>query len=184
MIDNKKLSDIYDRHSRELFVYICGFVRVPETAEDILHDAFVRLMRYSEKYPLDDTNIRAFLYRISRNLCVDHARKSRSVSASPIDETVRSEEAGVPEELERQELVRTVQELVDRKDTLTRSVYLMRTELDMQYRDIAENLGISERTAKRKMSSMLEYLADSLEKSGFRILIFVLLALCALIFVL
>ncbi len=184
MIDNKKLSDIYDRHSRELFIYICGFVRVPETAEDILHDAFVRLMRYSEKYPLDEANLRAFLYRIARNLCVDHARKMRAARMTTIDESIRSGGMGVPEELEQRDLIRIVEELVERKDALTRSVYLMRTELDMQYREIADNLGISERTAKRKMRSMLEYLADSLEKSGFRILIFVLLALCALIIVL
>lgn len=184
MIDNKKLSDIYDRHSRELFIYICGFVKIPETAEDILHDAFVRLMRYSEKYPLDETNIRAFLYRISRNLCIDHARKGHELRVTPIDETIRSGGMSVPEELERRELAGAVRELVDGQDALTRSVFLMRTELDMPYRDIAENLGISERTAKRKMSSMLEYLADSLEKSGFKILIFILLALCALIFVL
>ena len=183
MIDNKTLSDIYDRHHHELFVYICGFTRAPETAEDYLHDAFVRLIRYSQKYPLDPTNIRAFLYRTARNICIDHARRSRKLKISPLEENLKSGGSDPQEDLELRELHGTVSSLVDASDQVSRSVYLMRTELDMPYREIAEALNISERTAKRKMSSMLEYLADALEKAGFRLSMLILLALLAILFV-
>jgi len=184
MIDNKTLSDIYDRHHHELFVYICGFTRMPEAAEDLLHDAFVRLIDYSRKYPLDEKNIRAFLYTTARNLCIDHARRNRKLDVSPLPENLESGGSAPQDELELRELRLKVQSLVDGRDPVSRSVYLMRTELEMPYQEIAEALGISERTAKRKMSSILEYLADSLEKSGFKLLILVLLALLAVLIVL
>ncbi len=183
MIDNKTLSDIYDRHHHELFVYICGFTRMPELAEDFLHDAFVRLIRYSQKYPLDPGNIRAFLYRTARNICIDHARRNRRLAISPLPENLESGAGAPQEDLELRELRSRVDSLVDARDPESRSVYLMRTELDMPYQEIAEALGISERTAKRKMRSMLEYLADSLEKSGFRLFMLFLLALLAVLIV-
>jgi RNA polymerase sigma factor (sigma-70 family) len=183
MIDNKTLSDIYDRHHHELYVYICGFTRLPEVAEDFLHDAFVRLIRYSQKYPLDPGNIRAFLYRTARNICIDHARRNRKLDISPLNDNLESAGTDPQEDAELRELRRTVNSLVDDRDQVSRSVYLMRTELEMPYQEIAEALGISERTAKRKMSSMLEYLAESLEKAGFKLFMLILLSLLAILIV-
>jgi RNA polymerase sigma factor (sigma-70 family) len=183
MIDGTTLGGLYDRHSRELFVYICGFTRDPQAAEDLLHDTFERLIRYSMKYPLDLGNIRAFLYRTARNLCIDRSRRRPEREASAISDNHPAAGGGPHEELERRELREQVRSLVDAKDPLTRSVYLMRTELDRPYEDIAEALGISVRTAKRKMQAMLEYLADALEKLGYTILLLILLALLAASFV-
>lgn len=180
MIDERTLSDIYKKHGRELLAYICGFVRGTETAEDILHDAFVRLIRYSQNHPFDENNIRAFLYKIARNLCIDYSRKSRKHQESSLVENV--EYAGSrtqQDDVEYNELKRRVDGLVDAKDPVSRSVYIMRTELSLPYEEIAENLGISERTAKRKMRNMLEYLAESLEKYGFKLLLLFFLALIA-----
>ncbi len=183
MIDNKLLSDIYDRHHHELFIYICGFTRMPELAEDFLHDAFVRLIRYSQKYPLDESNIRAFLYRTARNICIDHARRNRKLEMTVLADNTESPGTGPQEAVESKELRRTVDSLVDARDSESRSVYLMRTEMKMTYEEIAEALGISVRTTKREMQSMLVYLAESLEKAGFRLLVLFMLALLAILFV-
>ena len=81
------------------------------------------------------------------------------------------------EQVEYEELKQRVDRLVDEKDNVSRSVYIMRTELSLSYEEIAENLGISERTAKRKMRAILEYLANSLENSGFKLLFLFFMAL-------
>lgn len=181
MIDNNTLSDIYDKHARELFVYIFGFVRSRESAEDILHDAFVRLIRFSRDHPLDERNIRAFLYTISRNLCIDHVRKNRNKVESSLHDNIEyTGSRSAQEDIEYDDLKRRVAELVDARDPVSRSVYILRTELSLTYEEIAKNLGISERTAKRKMKSMLEYLAESLEKHGYKILLLIILAFMAI----
>jgi RNA polymerase sigma factor (sigma-70 family) len=179
MIDSTTLGGIYDRHSRELFVYICGFTRDPETAEDLLHDTFERLIRYSMKYTLDLGNVRAFLYRTARNLCIDRSRRRPERDATGLPDNLSSASRSPHDELVTRDLMERVRALVDGKDPLSRSVYLMRTELELPYADIADALGISVRTAKRKMQAMLEYLADSLQKYGYMILLLILLALLA-----
>lgn len=178
MTDERLLKEIYERYARELISYIYGFVRVRETAEDILHDAFVKLIKYSRDYSLDERNIRAFLYKTARNLCIDDSRKNRKKQESRLEENI--EYAGArddQESVEYKELRQYVDRLVDEKDPVSRSVYIMRTELSLPYEEIAKNLGISERTVKRKMRAMIEYLADSLEKSGFKLLFLFFMAL-------
>jgi RNA polymerase sigma factor (sigma-70 family) len=183
MIDSTTLGGIYDRHSHELFVYICGFTRNPDAAEDLLHDTFERLIRYSMKYPLDLGNIRAFLYRTARNICIDRARRRPERNAAALFDTIPSPDGGPDREFEARDIREKVGALVASKDHVSRSVFVMRTEMELPYAEIAVALGISERTAKRKMQAMLEFLADSLEKYGYMILLMILLAWMALSFV-
>ncbi|OHD65287.1 MAG: hypothetical protein A2176_15230 [Spirochaetes bacterium RBG_13_51_14] len=177
MIDDRTVSDIYQKHIKELLVYVCGFVKVKETAEDILHDAFVRLIQYSLKYPLDESNIRAFLYKTARNICIDYMRKNRKKHETPLHDNIEyTGSRSMHEDVEYNELKQRVAELIEKKDPISRSVYIMRIELSQTYEEIAKNLGISERTAIRKMKSMLEYLSETIEKHGFKIFFIILLA--------
>ena len=167
-MDQRTLTEIYDRHCRELLVYIRGFVKSPEQAEDLLHDVFVRLIQYSQDHDIDSSRVRALLYRISHNLCVDFLRQnSRSRTTSLDQVTAPDTSPSVESNIDRDELFRNIGELVSTRDHLSRSVFYMRTELEMTYAEIALNLGISERTAKRKMRAILHFLSGELEKTGF-----------------
>ena len=181
MIDDRTVSNLYDLHGRELLIYIYGFVRSRETAEDILHDAFIKLIRYSLNHPVDESNIRAFLYRISRNLCIDYSRKHQREHEASLHENIEYPGSdALQRDVEYNELRQKVDDLVAKKDPLSRSVYIMRNELSLTYEEIAKNLGISERTAIRKMKAMVEYLSESLEKYGFKLFLLILLAVIAL----
>ena len=70
MLTEKEISSIYDTYAQELYVYIRSFVH-DQGAEDVLHDCFERLMRYSLDNDVDMTTVRPFLYAIARNRCID-----------------------------------------------------------------------------------------------------------------
>lgn len=67
---------IYDEEHLALYAFIRGAVRDATIAEDILHDAFVRLIREvgEGRWP---TNIRPWLYRVAANLIVTAGRRRR-----------------------------------------------------------------------------------------------------------
>ncbi|MCL2488888.1 MAG: RNA polymerase sigma factor [Oscillospiraceae bacterium] len=71
--DRQAFAEIYDRMKTPLFTVICRIARDRETAEDILHDLFVKLYQS----PPDDTvgNPRAYIYKMARNLAVNSARR-------------------------------------------------------------------------------------------------------------
>ncbi|MCU0848979.1 MAG: RNA polymerase sigma factor [Spirochaetes bacterium] len=183
MIEKNKLSEIYDLYSREIYAYIAGYVCIRETAEDLLHDTFVRLINYTLSHDLDLSNIRAFMYKIARNLCIDHARKEKKTGADTIPDETPGRDFSTHGDMEYEELKGKIESLLEKMDEVSRSVFIMRTRLKIPFRDISESLGISERTAKRKMSDTLAYLSKSLVKAGFLLLLAFLMAFLAWIFV-
>ena len=75
MIDPDEITRLYDRHASELMAFIFAHVKSRETAEDLLHDTFINLMRFSHERTIDYSNLRALLYKIARNLSIDHLRR-------------------------------------------------------------------------------------------------------------
>jgi len=75
------------QHQAELRQHLLGYVGCGDTAEDLLHDTFVRIAQLTS---VDDiVNPRAFLYRVAGNLALDHLRREtrRQVwDAGPADE--------------------------------------------------------------------------------------------------
>ncbi len=69
------IAAIYDRHQQELFTFALRSCRDREAAEDLLHEAFVRLIVEVEAGRLPD-NVRAWLYRVTANLVASRGRRA------------------------------------------------------------------------------------------------------------
>jgi RNA polymerase sigma factor (sigma-70 family) len=167
MIDNIKISELYDALAKELIIYIYSFVRSRETAEDILHDAFIRLLNHAKNDKVADINLRAMLYTISRNICIDHLRKSKRSEETLLDENLTASGRELIDELSASELQEKINSFLEACDPVSRSVFIMKKELLLTYEEIAARLKISERTAKRKMKKVTEGLVSSLKESNF-----------------
>ena len=167
MISEKRLREIYGLYKKELFIYISRMVNSPETAEDILHDSFESLIRYSGKYPLEDVNLRSFLYKTAHNLTINLVKKEKRVTRLPVDDVMELKSPdNATADVELMELNGKIHELIDSLDPVSRSIFIMRKELKLDLVHIAENLDISERTVRRKLNGLLEYLAVELKKAG------------------
>ncbi|MBN1532895.1 MAG: sigma-70 family RNA polymerase sigma factor [Spirochaetes bacterium] len=167
MIERERLSEIYERFSGELFRYIYGFVKSRDTAEDLLHDVFVRFIGYSRERDVREEGIKALLYTISKNICIDHLRKTGRVRLEEFDEATlpqgpadEAADDGYAARAER------LHELVEAMDADSRSLYTMRVEMAMTYREIAERLSMSERTVKRRMAALVKSLMLALRSGG------------------
>lgn len=65
----------YDLHQRELYSFALRSSRDQEIAEDLVHEAFIRLIVEVEA-GRDPLNVRAWLYRVVANLNVSRARRA------------------------------------------------------------------------------------------------------------
>jgi len=133
---------IHDRYRQRLFAYtrqMLGGAR--SDAEDVLQDVFLRAygaLRNDDR----PVTLRAWLYRVAHNRCIDHLRRpvpppaevyelSRPPARDPQDETARREDL--------RRLVQDVQRLPEQQ----RSALLMR-ELDgLSYAELADALDTS-----------------------------------------
>lgn len=68
------LRDIFHLHFNKLHSFATGFILDREIAREIVHDAMLRFWQHRHRLN-DETNIRAYLLKIVRNLCLNYLKK-------------------------------------------------------------------------------------------------------------
>ena len=74
-MDQKLIYSWYEQYKNGIFRYALSITRDPYLAEDVLQDTFVKLL--SGQTPRDPNTAQAWLYRVARNLCFGHLRRSK-----------------------------------------------------------------------------------------------------------
>lgn len=74
----------WDVHERALRGWLQHQLHDPATAEDLLHDVFIKAMRQGERF-CDLANARAWLFEVTRNALTDHLRRRRDSIELPED---------------------------------------------------------------------------------------------------
>ncbi|MCG6657775.1 sigma-70 family RNA polymerase sigma factor [Halomonas campisalis] len=85
MTAHTDLDALFQRHATDLTGYLRRQLHCPHLAEDLCQEAFLRLGQHPELGRLVES--RAYLFRIARNLIIDHHRRLRSRPVcQPLDE--------------------------------------------------------------------------------------------------
>ena len=122
-----------------------------QTVEDVVQDVFVRLLQTDEQ----PQNVRAWLYTAVRNRCIDLLRQS-SHSVEPL--AVGLEAATDEEQQERSLREARLWEAIDALPARCREVFLLSKRDGLTYAQIAQRLGLSEKTVEHQVSKALKRL--------------------------
>ncbi|WP_289746408.1 RNA polymerase sigma factor [Paramuribaculum intestinale] len=149
----RQLTDYMESHKQQLFCYVCYHVGSAADAEDILHDVYLRMAEgYDGSCPVG--NMPGYVYRSLFNACVSNARSVRCLSLdSPEVERLISEPSACFED----EFLRVSIMLSGLPETCS-EVIRLRIYGSMTFDNIAEVLGVSAATAKRRYYQGLELL--------------------------
>jgi len=90
-----RITAAYVEHRSVVLGYTLRMTRDESVAEDIVHEAYLRLLGVARSGELPD-NIAGWLHRVARNLVIDWARRQRRTWASP-GPSIQTEEG--PEEV-------------------------------------------------------------------------------------
>ncbi len=135
-------SVIHDRYRQRLFAYARQMLDGSrQDAEDALQDVFLRA--YSSLRANDrPLSLRAWLYRVAHNRCIDHLRKPVPPAIDLFD-TSRKPLHDPIAEAERREDLRRLIEDVRRLPDQQRSALLMREIDGLSYAELGAALGVS-----------------------------------------
>ncbi len=133
---------IHDRYRARLFAYVRQMLAGSRPdAEDALQDVFVRAYR-ALRASDHEISLRAWLYRVAHNRCVDELR--RPVPPSPeVMSIIRAPEADPLAETVRRESLQRLVSDVRRLPEHQRSALLMRELNGLSYVETADALGTS-----------------------------------------
>jgi RNA polymerase sigma factor (sigma-70 family) len=138
---------IHDRYRTRLFAYarqMLGGSRAD--AEDALQDVFVRAygaLRANDR----DVSLRAWLYRIAHNRCIDELRRAGGIGSpgapAEVLELVQAPASDPMDAVQQRESLRRLVEDVRRLPEQQRSALLMREISGMAYQDLASALDVT-----------------------------------------
>jgi RNA polymerase sigma factor (sigma-70 family) len=134
---------IHDRYRQRLFAYVRQMLCVGprQDAEDVLQDVFVRAYG-ALRCDARDVNVRAWLYRVAHNRCIDHLRRPVPPAADVFDLSRKPLHDPIEEAQRREDLARLVAD-IGRLPEQQRSALLMREIDGMSYADLAGALDVS-----------------------------------------
>jgi RNA polymerase sigma factor (sigma-70 family) len=134
---------IHDRYRQRLFAYVRQMLSQGprQDAEDVMQDVFVRAygaLRADER----EINLRAWLYRVAHNRCIDHLRRPTPPAAEIFEMSRKPLHDPIEEAQRREDLSRLVED-VGRLPDQQRSALLMREIDGMSYADLAAALDVT-----------------------------------------
>jgi len=138
-------------------------------AESIVQDTFLKLWEVRESL-LPETNIRNFLYTLTKNSCLNYLRDQKVVWKN-LNKIRAYEYTYAIESLKRignnfmefEELSLKLDTAIENLPDELKVVFKMSRFDEMRYRDIAEKLAISEKTVEARMTRALKILRSELK---------------------
>jgi len=164
--DSSAWEDIVRLHNRRIYSLCYRFTSSQDDAQDLTQDVFIRVYRTLASYDADKGAFTTWIMTLTRNLLVDHFRRSKQ------DRVTDSIDAGLGEEedslslsnrledrgptpddrLASKETQKLVQQALARLSPELREAVILRDLQDMDYKEIAKVLRVPEGTVKSRIN--------------------------------
>jgi RNA polymerase sigma-70 factor (ECF subfamily) len=147
-----------ERYYRELVCFLNARLGNRQVAEDVVHDAYVRVLERSGDAPIEQP--RAFLYRTALNLVIDDHRRNTLRRAEPLEVLDSEERYFTPSPqhtLDHAQRLEMLQRALAELPRLCRESFLLRKIDGLSHPQIAERLGISRALVEKHIVNAMKH---------------------------
>jgi RNA polymerase sigma-70 factor (ECF subfamily) len=176
--DSSAWAELVRTHHRRVYGLCYRFTGNAADAEDLTQDVFLKVYSNLASFDTGRGSLQVWITTMTRNLLVDNFRRTRNLRATgSLDEGWESAEELRPidrltasgpsphESAAKKELAKMVQNALARVSVELREAVILRDLQDLDYKEIAQVLGIPEGTVKSRISRGRAELARLLERS-------------------
>jgi RNA polymerase sigma-70 factor (ECF subfamily) len=177
--DTLAWEDIVQRYNRRIYNICYRFAGTAEDAQDLTQEVFIKMYRTLNSYDVERGAFMTWVTTMTRNLLVDHFRKTKQdrmtdsldtpgsehEDAMPLSEQIP--DAGIAPDIRVQsrETGDTVHRALQKLSPELREAVILRDLQDMDYRDIAQVLKVPEGTVKSRINRGRAELARLLQRT-------------------
>lgn len=162
--DMRAFDELYARHARTLFTFVRRMIQDPHESEDVVSECFLTLVRQRDAAS-NAANIRAWLFVVARNLCLNRlrARKrgARSVAELEAIESIAKPSHTPDVALEVKGNAERLRRAIARLPEAMAELYSLRAQ-GMAYEDIAVVLDVPLGTVKSRMHELVRRLREEM----------------------
>jgi RNA polymerase sigma-70 factor (ECF subfamily) len=176
--DSGAWAELVRAHHRRVYGLCYRFTGNPTDAEDLTQDVFLKVFSNLTSFDMQRGSLQVWITTMAHNLLVDNFRRTRNQRATsslddgwesaeelkPIDR-LTTREPSPHEAAARKELAKMVQDALTHVSVELREAVILRDLQDLDYKEIAQVLGIPEGTVKSRISRGRAELARLLERN-------------------
>ena len=155
-------------HDSHLKAYLRGSFPAVRDVEDVVQESYLRIWKARMARPI--ASAKAFLFQVARHLAIDAVRESKATPVDPLRDlsavTVIDDRPNAADALCYQEKVSLVATALTQLPARCREVFILRKFKQVPQRDIAAQLGISERTVESQVTRGMKLMETYLRKHG------------------
>jgi RNA polymerase sigma-70 factor (ECF subfamily) len=167
---------IFKQYHASLFLYARKFVRDDEAALDLVQDVFT-LIWEKKKYDLEGEHLKAYLFHIQRNNCLNYLKHQHVVHRhleGHIQNLTKLEleyyESGERSLIEKENLEK-IHQAIDSLSEIHREIIELSRFEGLKNKEIAERLNLPLRTVETRLFRALAALREKLSEKIFYILL-------------
>lgn len=154
----------FEQTRRKAYVFALHLVGDREEAMDITQEAYLRLHARWGRHERD-VLATAWLYKVIRNLAIDHLRRRARRPEAEVDHaTLRSPLAGPEATAEQREVAARLWEAIGDLPTEQREILLLRDWHGLDYAQIADLLGLSMGTVSSRLHHAREKVRERMRR--------------------
>lgn len=170
--------EIVQRYHRRIYNICYRFAGTSDDAQDLTQDVFIKMYRTLSSYDVERGAFMTWVTTMTRNLLVDHFRKTKqdrvtdSIDAAPSEHedamplSDQIEDKSLPPDarVQSRETSEAVHEALQKLSPELREAVILRDLQDMDYREIAAVLKVPEGTVKSRINRGRAELARLLQR--------------------
>jgi len=171
--------EIVQRYNRRIYNICYRFAGSGDDAQDLTQEVFIKMFRTLSSYDVERGAFMTWVTTITRNLLVDHFRKSKQdrvtdsldaapsehEDAMPLSEKIEDKGPGADTSVQSRETRELVHSALQKLSPELREAVILRDLQDMDYKDIATVLKVPEGTVKSRINRGRAELARLLQRT-------------------
>lgn len=164
--DRESFNQIFRHYYTPLLRFCIRFVGDTDTAAEIVQDLFVKLWAGREKLNLT-TGFQPYMMRSVRNAAITYINKERShaeTNEQIYSSASDSDDNDPSETLQSNNLEASYQKVLASMPEKRREVFLASRFDGLKYAEIAEKMGLSQKTVEAHMSAAIKQLREGLKE--------------------
>jgi RNA polymerase sigma factor (sigma-70 family) len=160
-------AELYEEHMDKVFRYIQYRVSNIQLAEDLTSSVFEKALVNFSKYSSDKASFSTWLFSIARNTLIDYYRVKGKRQAASLEEgtDIASKDLSPEQELERKEKLERLQVCLAELPQEEQKIIRFKFGAELNNRQIAEMLGLSETSVGTRLYRAVRKLRDSFQGS-------------------
>lgn len=170
--DKNKFEILYEKYRNLMYKVAFGVVKDEYFAEDAVHDTFVKIAKNMSKIgDVEDKKTRNFIMVVTKNTALDSYRKrtksaEQEISVNELNDLDSYAACDSAEEDYEDSTENRVLDIIRNMSDGYKNVFLLKYVNGLSNGEIAEVLGITEATIRKRLSRGKEIIENILEGKG------------------